>query len=81
MSTQAKEFKHYKGYIMLFGLFRIRRDFGFYIKFGGFHMETNGSPYIDNASYIKRLEPFIRNICTIKWIEFDPKTEDQVYYY
>lgn len=80
------ETKYFKGMIMLFGLFRIRGDFAFWQEFRGKDVQI-GAAYVDNVKYIKRLaeqsrskylqriEPFLRNICTIKWIETTPENE------
>lgn len=76
-NQQGKIYK-YKGYIMLFGLFRIRKDFAFWQEI--WSSNKTCSPNLNNNTYIKRLEPFLQKICTIKWIESDHATEKEVCY-
>ena len=64
--------KDYKGYIMLFGLFRIRRDFSFWLQ-------CSGSPYAANHDYWQKLEPFLQKICTIKWVKM-AKNDPEIAY-
>lgn len=68
------EYKCYKGMIMFLGMFRIRRDVAYL-------QEISGSPYLDQMTYINRLEPILRKFCTIKWVEIDPITEPETCYY
>jgi hypothetical protein len=67
-----REFKEYKGYIMLFGLFRIRRDFSFW-------QQCTGSPYAFNDGFWKTLEPLLRKVCTIKWLEMEENDSEIAY--
>ena len=68
----------FKGHIMLFGLFRIRKDFAFWQEIGS--RNKTCSPHVNSNGYIERLEPFLQKICTIKWIETDLVTEKEVCY-
>lgn len=58
-----KNLKEYKGKLMLFGLFHIRKESDLYLK-------CTGSPSAFNKQELERnFEPIIQRYCTIKWIE------------
>lgn len=65
--TIFEDVKEYKGKLMLFGLFHIRKDANLYII-------CSGTPYTFNKQELERnFEQIIQKYCTIKWIE-DVKT-------
>lgn len=70
--NRKPEMKDYKGYIMLLGLFRIRRDFSFWLQ-------CTGSPYASNHQYREKLEPILQKFCTIKWVEME-KNDPEIAY-
>jgi len=66
--------KHYKGHLMLFGLFRIRRK----MSYGTI---CSYPPCINSNDILKRhVEQWLQNWCTIKWIETDFKTDPEPCY-
>jgi hypothetical protein len=72
--------KSFKGVIMLFGLFRIRKDFAFWQELSGKNPEVGGC-YANQKHYLERLEPWLQKWCTIKWIETEAATEPEICYH
>ena len=72
--SMQRNYREYKGYLMLFGLFRIRKDVAFGVK-------TSGAPSVMSKDILERhTEPLIQKLCTIKWVETDFFTDPEECY-